>query len=69
MFHNTDVLAKLVLGNSFLSLSADNALEGSAIAKGQGYVYVPNDMVARYKADSVWGKYANQIKPMSEYIA
>lgn len=38
----------------------------SAIAAGTCLIYVPDSLVNSYKSDSVWGTYANQIKPLSE---
>lgn len=43
-----------------------SAFSGTSIAKGTGFVYVPNDLVEQYKAATNWSTYANQIKPISE---
>ena len=32
------------------------------------YFYVPDDLVDDYKAATNWNAYANQIKPLSEYV-
>ena len=39
------------------TLSNANALEGTKISVGNGAVYVPSNLVATYKADSVWSNY------------
>lgn len=41
------------------------ALRGSKIASGTGYIYVPDDLVASYKAATNWVAFADQIKPIS----
>ena len=43
-----------------------SAFSGTSIAKGTGFVYVPDDLVERYKAATNWSTYASQIKPISE---
>jgi hypothetical protein len=49
------------------TLLATNALSDTAIAKGTGYIYVPDDLVDSYKTTaSNWSTYAAQIKPISE---
>lgn len=69
-FAYTKNLTALIINNPRkFNLTNVNALEGSAIAAGTGFVYVPANMVATYKADAVWGQYANQIKSISELPA
>lgn len=41
--------------------------EGTPIASGTGYIYVPDASVDAYKAATNWATYADQIKPLSEY--
>lgn len=71
MLAYTKALTKLIINNSarVLNLTNANALEGSAIAGGTGYVYVPDSMINAYKAHPVWGLYASQIKSTSELSA
>lgn len=68
MLAYTKKLTTLIINNSarVFNLTDANALEGSAIAAGTGFVYVPAAMVAQYKAHAVWGLYQNQIKSISE---
>lgn len=43
------------------------ALVGTPIEAGEGYIYVPDNLVNDYKEDAVWSVYADQIRPLSEY--
>ena len=43
------------------------ALRGSKIASGTGYIYVPDNLVDSYKADSNWAALSAKIKGISEY--
>lgn len=59
-------LAHLLLrGASKTTLSATSAFTSTPIRVSEGAVYVPQDLVATYKADSNWGGYL--ILPLSEY--
>jgi hypothetical protein len=67
VFYNARNLVALILGGDVLNpLTATNTFTGSGIAKGTGYVYVPDNLVDAYKAATNWTVYANQIKPISE---
>lgn len=61
-------LEKLILRSStVVTLNTINALQGTKIASGKGYVYVPDNLVEEgYKPGTNWTTYANQIKPLSE---
>ena len=48
------------------SLGSTKILENSLIATGEGYIYVPDNLVNLYKTATNWSTYANQIKPLSE---
>lgn len=43
-----------------------NWVTSSGIEAGTCLIYVPDELLDAYKADSVWGTYADQIKPLSE---
>lgn len=58
ILRKTDTICKLA--------TATNAFQGSAIANGTGYVYVPDELVEEYKVATNWSNYASQIKPLSE---
>jgi hypothetical protein len=49
-------------------MTSSENLTNSKIANGNGYIYVPDDLVDDYKAATNWNAYANQIKPLSEYV-
>lgn len=40
----------------------------SKIATGTGYIYVPDRLVDSYKSATNWSAYADQIRPLSEYV-
>lgn len=41
-------------------------LDGTPILEGNGYIYVPDDLLDRYKTESGWSGLASQIKQISE---
>lgn len=43
------------------------ALDGTPIAQGTGYIYVPAALIERYKANSAWSTYANQFRALESY--
>lgn len=49
------------------TLQVTNALSGTPIAKGTGYVYVPKALVDSYKSATNWSTYANQIRAIEDY--
>lgn len=66
-FNGCTALTKLVLlYNGVVSLANISSFTNTPIAKGTGYIYVPDDLVATYKASTNWSTYANQIKGISE---
>ena len=66
-FVNCYMLETLVLGGSELNpLDNVNALRGSTIEGGTGYIYVPDNLVDTYKTATNWATFADQIKPISE---
>lgn len=67
-FQNSTALTALIIRNTSktFSLAAVNALSGTPIADGTGFIYVPDSLVDTYKAATNWSTYAAQIKPLSE---
>lgn len=59
----TVILSK---ADTVCTLANVNAFTNTPIAKGTGYIYVPDNLVEQYKAATNWSTYANQIKPISE---
>ena len=54
--------------NTICRASSSSVLSNTPIAKGTGYIYVPDALVDQYKSATNWSVYANQIKPLSEYV-
>ena len=67
MFWNAK-FTKLIINKPYVFPLNSNDLKGTTIAKGTGYVYVPDDMVDTYKSATNWSTYASQIKGMSELV-
>lgn len=66
-FNNCTSLTTVVLRNpSVCTLVNVNAFNNTPIAKGTGYIYVPDNLVDTYKTTTNWTTYADQIKPISE---
>ena len=62
-------LKKMIIRSNKISTGpGSNFLANTPIAAGEGYIYVPDDSVDRYKAFSGLSPYASQIKPLSEYV-
>ena len=54
-FNGCSALTHLIIRSTTMTTLANaNALTGTKIANGFGAVYVPSDLVATYKANSVW---------------
>ena len=67
-FYGSANFATLILGaSSVATLSNTNALSGTKIASGTGYIYVPATLVENYKAASNWSTYAAQIRAIEDY--
>ena len=54
--------------NQVATLANANALLSTPIARGTGYIYVPDELVDSYKTATNWSVYSDQIRPMSEYV-
>lgn len=52
---------------SIVSLNNVNALSGTPIAAGTGYIYVPRDLIATYEAATNWTTYAAQFRAIEDY--
>lgn len=69
VFRNCSALTTLILDTpNVFKITNTNSFQSSGIASGICSIYVPDDLVDAYKADAYWGVYANQIKPISEYM-
>ena len=67
-FQNCTNFEKFVLPNvsSVPKLIGTTEFSGTKIAKGTGYIYVPDTLVDSFKTASGWSNYASQIKGISE---
>ena len=67
-FSGCSRLVTLILRKADVVCTLENvsAFSGTPIAKGTGFVYVPDDLVEQYKTANNWSTYASQIKPISE---
>lgn len=66
-FNGANSLCHLILRSTTMCTLTTNALTGTAIAARIGWIYVPTDLVAKYKSASNWSNYASQIVDISEY--
>ena len=67
-FTNCSAMTALILRKtSRCNLSSTNALQGSSVASGTGYIYVPRSLVSSYKTATNWSTYANQFRAIEDY--
>jgi hypothetical protein len=68
IFGGCSNLAKLAFPNvtSVPTLSYGQFLNGTKIASGKGYIYVPDNLVDSFKTATNWSTYKNYIKGISE---
>lgn len=66
-FNGTNSLCHLILRSTTMCTLATNALNGTGVAAGIGWIYVPTDLIATYKSATNWSNYASQIVDISEY--
>ena len=70
VFYGCKALTQLILdGNDICTLADVSALEGTPIASGTGYIYVPDVSVPAYQVATNWSAYEAQIKGLSEVPA
>lgn len=67
-FNNCSNLVKVVIrqNTSVCTLSSTNVFNSTPIANGEGFIYVPDELLEDYKVATNWSTYAEQIKPLSE---
>ena len=66
-FRDCSKLKFLFLRNSLMCSLSYNALYGTPIANGTGYVYVPKSLENTYKQSSSWSTLANQIRAIEDF--
>lgn len=59
--------AVIIRCESMCTLANANTFEGTPIASGNGYIYVPAAIIDTYKSDSVWSAYADQFRAIEDY--
>ena len=59
---------KILNTETVCTLADKSAFSETPIENGTGYIYVPDASVNDYKKATNWSVYANQIKPLSEYV-
>lgn len=68
-FYNCQTLTTLIMrANNIVPIKQNfnGTFYNSPMIRGEGYFYVPDNLVERYKTDNNWSTYASQIKPLSE---
>ena len=64
----SDPLKALILrSNSVATLANTNALLGTEIYYGTGYIYVPSALIDSYKAAANWSDFADQFRNLEEW--
>ena len=63
----TALTAVILRSPTVCRLKNSDAFLGTPIKSGNGYIYVPDELVNDYKKATNWSVFANQIKPLSEY--
>ena len=61
-------LVKVIIrqNTSVCTLSSTNVFNSTPIANGEGFIYVPDELLEDYKVATNWSTYVEQIKPLSE---
>ena len=68
VFYNMmNLKAVIIRGDNVSQLSNGNTFNGSSIANGTGYIYVPAVLVDQYKAATNWVTIADQIRAIEDY--
>ena len=68
IFYNmANLKAVIIRGNNVSQLNNAGHFNGSSIANGTGYVYVPAVLVDQYKAATNWVTIADQIRAIEDY--
>lgn len=67
-FYNSGLTSLFLRSTSLCTLEHEDAFYFTPIEAGTGYIYVPAELVATYRSDSIWSKYANQILAFENYL-
>ena len=67
-FYSCSALTAVILRSATrATLGGTDALGGTPIKSGTGYIYVPAALVDSYKAANNWSTYANQFRSLEDY--
>lgn len=66
-FANSNLETLIIRAPQVVTFVNGNPFSGTWIDDGEGEIYVPDELVDAYKADSNWSVYASEIKGLSEY--
>lgn len=66
-FKNCGALETLIIRTESVCSCHKTTFDGSGIAKGTGYVYVPSALVESYQTAANWSTYAAQIRAIEDY--
>ena len=70
MFYQSNNLKTLIINNpKVFKITDSSAIAGSGLVTAGGGIYVPDNLVDTYKAETNWSDYADYIKPISELPA
>lgn len=54
-------------GTAITTIANTNVFDGTPIASGAGYIYVPSSLVDKFKSATNWSTYAAQIRAIEDY--
>ena len=67
VFTNTNMTTVILRRTDTITTNNSTAVfNNTPISRGEGFIYVADNLVEQYKAATNWATYANQIKPISE---
>lgn len=66
-YRNSGLKTLIIRTNTLCELESTAALGGTAIANGEGYVYVPAALIDEYKQATNWTMYADNIRAIEDY--
>ena len=66
-FYNCQSLETLILRSNFVvELNGQSIFHNTKIESGEGYIYVPEELVSSYQTAEGWSDYASQIRSIEE---
>ena len=67
-FLNCPSLTALVIrATKLITLENVNAFEGTPIASGTGYIYIPSALIPNFQTATNWSTFANQFRALEDY--